>query len=251
MVSASAVLSLAFVMGTAEPPAPPPSLAAERVNIRSWSVGSQRDIDGGLAIAIPTPSPTPSPVPVTPPPTAVPAEPPVLAPPADPAVVPATPAAMGLLAPRVLAVGESVMLGAHPGLVAAIPNIEIDAAISRTINDDIGILRYRRDTGTLGDVVVLHVGNNGLISAGHFDEIMEILAAVPRVVWINLKVPGRHWEGPNNSIISTGVAQYPNTTLIDWQTAGNSHPEYFLEDGIHLDPKGYPFYAGLIEPHTR
>lgn len=80
---------------------------------------------------------------------------------------------------------------------------------------------------------------------------MDILAGVTRVVWLNLKLPDRYWEGPNNALLAANVPLYPNASLIDWHSAGNSHPEYFLEDGIHLNPQGYYFYAGLISPYTQ
>jgi len=143
------------------------------------------------------------------------------------------------------------MLSATPGLLSTMPDIEIDAAISRNIREDIEVIRQRRDAGTLGDVVVLHIGNNGVVTNDQFAEIMDLLSAVPRVVWMNLKVPDRHWEETNNNLFAANVPYYPNATLIDWHSAGESHPEIFLEDGIHLEPAGYQYYAGLIEPYTR
>ncbi|MEO7665998.1 MAG: hypothetical protein ABIU97_03090 [Dehalococcoidia bacterium] len=127
------------------------------MNITSWS---HRDIDDGLALVLSTPTPSPTPVPVTPTPVAT--EVPFIVPlaPPDPTPPPAPPP-IGIAGPRVLAVGESVMLGATPGLVNTIPNLEIAAAISRHVAQDIEVLRYRRDTGTLGDVVVLHIGKTG------------------------------------------------------------------------------------------
>jgi hypothetical protein len=119
------------------------------------------------------------------------------------------------------------------------------------MKDDIEIIRQRRDSGTLGDVVILHIGNNGAMTVAQFDEIMGMLSGVPRVVWLNLKLPDRYWEGPNNDLLSAKVPLHANATLIDWHSAGNSHPEFFLEDGIHLKPAGYQYYAGLVEPHTR
>jgi peptidoglycan/LPS O-acetylase OafA/YrhL len=244
------ISALSIAVATADPPPPPESLAAESVNVRSWS---QRDIDGGLALNIATPTPSPSPVPVTPSPTPLPV--PVAAPVETPVITaapePVPPPPVGMLGPRVLAVGESVMLGATPGLVNTIPNIEIDAAISRHVGQDLDVLRYRRDTGTLGDIVVLHIGNNGIITEAQFAEAMEILAGVQRVVWVNLKLPARYWEGPNNELIAASAALYPNATVLDWNTAGNSHPDYFLEDGIHLNPSGYYYYAGLIADHAQ
>jgi hypothetical protein len=145
----------------------------------------------------------------------------------------------------VLALGDSVMLGAAPQMAAAIPNLEIDAAVSRQVSSAIDLLRSRRDLGTLGDVVVLHIGTNGSFTSNQFDEIMGILSGVERVVWMNLRVP-RDWEAPDNATIAEGVARFSNAVLIDWHSIANAHPEFFYDDEIHLRPDGADFYAQLI-----
>lgn len=144
-----------------------------------------------------------------------------------------------------LALGDSVMLGAAPEMAAAIPNLEIDAAVSRQVSAGIDLLTARRDAGTLGDVVIIHLGTNGTFTPGQFDQIMGILSGVQRVIFVNLKVP-RDWESPDNSVISDGVARYPNAVLIDWFSVANAHPEFFYDDEIHLRPTGADFYAQMI-----
>jgi peptidoglycan/LPS O-acetylase OafA/YrhL len=146
---------------------------------------------------------------------------------------------------RVTAIGDSVMLGSASGLQATIDGIEIDAAISRQASAAIEILRSRVASGALGDVVVVHIGNNGTISAGQFDEMMSLLSGVPRVVVVDVKVP-RAWEGPNNAVLTDGVAHYPNAVLVDWNAASRGRPELFWDDGIHLRPEGALVYAQLI-----
>jgi hypothetical protein len=42
------------------------------------------------------------------------------------------------------------------------------------------------------------------------------------------------------------VRRYPNAVLVDWYSASVEHPEYFVEDGIHLRIEGQRVYAGLI-----
>ena len=41
-------------------------------------------------------------------------------------------------------------------------------------------LRYRRASGQLGDVVIVHLGNNGTFTKGQFDRIMRTLSGVDR-----------------------------------------------------------------------
>jgi hypothetical protein len=151
---------------------------------------------------------------------------------------------------KVFALGDSVMLGGAAELKRVIPNIEVDAAVSRQVSAGISVLKARRDTGRLGDSVVIHLGNNGTFTSQQFDQIMQVLANVRRVVFVNVKVP-RSWEGGDNAVIAAGVHRYPKAVLVDWHAAGVSHPEFFATDGIHLTGKGASIYSALIAEALR
>ncbi len=146
---------------------------------------------------------------------------------------------------QVTAIGDSVMLGASQDLKRAIGNIEVDAEVGRQVSAAISILKARRAANGLGAVVVIHVGNNGPLSARQLNDLMGVLAGVPRVVIVNDMVP-RAWEGPNNTMLATAVKQFPNVVLVDWHTASKDHPDYFWKDGIHLRPAGARAYVDLI-----
>jgi hypothetical protein len=157
-----------------------------------------------------------------------------------------TGAAAGAPVGTVSAVGDSVMLGAANQLYKDIDNLTVmDAEVGLQASAAIDILRWRRASGQLGDVVIVHIGNNGTFTARQFDEMMRVLAGVRRVVFVNVKVP-RVWEQPNNKVIAEGVRRYPNAVLVDWYAASVNHPEFFVEDGVHLQIKGQRVYAGLI-----
>ncbi|MEK7248745.1 MAG: acyltransferase family protein [Chloroflexota bacterium] len=246
------VIFLGITVAAATPPAPPSYLAVPAVNIVSWSqpgapTPTPRASDS--ATDRPTLSPTPL---LTPSPTAAGIQ--VSAPPTMPPVTPPpTPTAPPPLASppkRLIAVGDSVMLGAANQLAATVPNAEVDAAVSRQVSDGIAVLEARRQAGALGDVVIIHLGTNGSFTSGEFDQIMDILAGVQRVVFVNLKVP-RDWEGGDNAILAEGVTRHPNALLVDWHTFAGAHPEFFYEDGIHLNPDGAAYYAQLIAGFAR
>jgi peptidoglycan/LPS O-acetylase OafA/YrhL len=260
------VVFLGVTVAAAGPPAPPAYLAVGEVHTVAWSqpttpspkpaTATPNDLTSALPRPRPivTASPTPTPAPAsatrepaapetaaaTPPQT----EPPSLTPVASPPPPLASPPQ------RVFALGDSVMLGAAPALEAAIPNLEVDAAVSRQVSAGIGILSARRDAGTLGDVVIIHLGTNGTFTSGQFDEMMSILSGVQRVVFVNLKMP-RDWESGDNSVIADGVSRYPNAVLVDWHDTGDAHPEFFYNDEIHLRPDGAASYARLIAPDAQ
>ncbi len=47
-------------------------------------------------------------------------------------------------------------------------------------------------------------------------------------------------------MLRDGVARWPNAVLLDWNSLGNAHPEWFWEDGFHLQPNGAAAYADAI-----
>ena len=146
---------------------------------------------------------------------------------------------------KIVAVGDSVMLGAANELLRAIPNLAMDARVSRQASDAIGLLQSYKDNGKLDQVVLIHIGNNGYFTARHFDQIMSVLSDRKWVVFVNVRVP-RKWEAPNNAVIVEGVIRYPNAVLVDWYAASADHHDYFAKDGFHLQVVGQKAFVGVI-----
>jgi peptidoglycan/LPS O-acetylase OafA/YrhL/lysophospholipase L1-like esterase len=158
-------------------------------------------------------------------------------------VPPPTPASLS--AGRVTAIGDSVMLGVVPQLQSDIPGIQVNAAVGRQVSAAIGILQAYHASDQLGAVVIIDLGNNGAFTARQFDQIMQILTGIPRVVFVNVKVP-RAWQDANNTVLSDGVKRYPNAVLVDWYAASADRPDLFWRDGYHLRPQGAQVYADLV-----
>ena len=150
-----------------------------------------------------------------------------------------------LAPPGPLMIGDSVMLGAQPGLGLAIEDVRVDAQVSRQMKQVPDVVERMRAEAPLGDVAVVHLGTNGIFSPYHFDAVMIALGEVDHVYFVNAKVP-RRWEGSVNESLKTGVELWPNAYLIDWNAAATDHPEYFGEDGVHLTGAGIEAYARVI-----
>ena len=147
---------------------------------------------------------------------------------------------------NITAIGDSVMLGADPTLRATLNGETfVDAAVGRQVSTGIGILQAWRDSGRLGDVVVVHLGNNGTFSPEQFQEMQAVLEGVPKVIFLTVKVP-RMWEEGVNQTLTAGVAGMPNAVLLDWRSASIDRPELFYDDGMHLRPEGAAYYAELV-----
>jgi peptidoglycan/LPS O-acetylase OafA/YrhL len=145
----------------------------------------------------------------------------------------------------VTALGDSVMLGAASALGEALGTVEVDASVSRATPGMLSVLKERKEAGRLGEVVVIHVGTNGPVSDRQFDEMMQLLVGVRRVVFVNLKVP-RWWEASTNAVLAAGVSRYANTVLVDWHSAAGGKPYLFAKDGVHPQREGVRLYVSLI-----
>lgn len=145
----------------------------------------------------------------------------------------------------VLAVGDSVMLGAASRMTDA--GFTVDAAKNRQVIDALQIFNYYKAKGTLADTVVIHLGTNGTTRASTYEEILRPLAEVPRVVVLTIKVPGREYQKLNNDIIRALPATHPNVTILEWFVEAKAHPEWFGSDGTHLNSAGRDAYVTLIK----
>ena len=145
---------------------------------------------------------------------------------------------------NVTAIGDSVMLGAVPGLTEALPGATVDAVEGRQASSAFSLIDGLVNNGHLGADVVLHIGTNGTIDPQALDSLLTLVAD-RRVTILNLHVP-RPWQDLNNATLAAAARAHPNVALLDWNTAASAHPEWLWDDGIHLRPAGAAAYRDLI-----
>lgn len=154
------------------------------------------------------------------------------------------PPAGGPNAVPIIALGDSVMLGAAGELAAK--GVFVDAATSRQFTAYLPEVQAIKDLGRLGSVVVVHLGTNGSFSQSSLDSMMAILADVPVVIFVTGKAD-RSWVGGNNEMIRALPSVYPNVTVIDWEVLGRQCPgDCFYDDNIHLNQNGQNYYADIV-----
>jgi lysophospholipase L1-like esterase len=68
---------------------------------------------------------------------------------------------------------------------------------------------------------------------------------VPKVVFVNVQVP-RRWQDPINDMLRERTKRHANVVLADWYTTSADCTDCFVEDGVHLRPKGAQLYAEFI-----
>ena len=198
--------------------------------------GQPARIESGLRFLSVTGTPTTTPASTAPTASTVPG-----ASPTTPTTTPPPPQP----APAVTAIGDSVMKGAEAALREKIPNIAVDAAISRQFGTAIDLIRTLKESGQLGPVVVIHLGTNGRITNEHMDALKPLLADRQRVIFLNVKAP-RSWEAADNEVLQRKIPEFANAVLINWNGEGSLHPEYFYDDHIHVNGTGMIRYAELV-----
>jgi hypothetical protein len=146
----------------------------------------------------------------------------------------------------VVAIGDSVMVGAAPALQARLgPGAFIDATVGRQFREGTAVIHRLREQGRLGRVVIVHLGDNGAISGGDVDTLMAEVQNVPSVLFVNVRV-GRSWQNEVNQTLAAAAARHPKIRLVDWFAYSDPHGDWIASDGTHVNTRGAAAFADLL-----
>ncbi len=137
----------------------------------------------------------------------------------------------------VLAIGDSVMLGASRSLSRAIDGLQVDAEVGRQARDIVARVRELKSHGQLAPHVIVHMGTNGYVTEPQLRTVLDALADRDEVILVNAFAP-RRWIEPNNEMFRQIAVKHPNVTILDWYALSAGHPEYFVSDRVHLSTAG-------------
>jgi peptidoglycan/LPS O-acetylase OafA/YrhL len=145
----------------------------------------------------------------------------------------------------ILAVGDSVMLGASSALRADLgPRVVIDAVVSRQFSQGSQeVLADERETHA--KVVVIHLGTNGFAPFPDMKAMLDGLRGAKRVVLVTVRVPDKPWEKSVNDALRYAADHWRNVVLADWHTVADANAQ-LLVDGVHPNPQGARLYAQTI-----
>ena len=159
---------------------------------------------------------------------------------------------------RITFIGDSVMLGALTNIgnegveeafredIATISNqVTVSAAKNRQWYELRGIIRELDAKDELGEIVVIHLGNNGVIDERIITESLELLTEVRKVLLVNVRVP-RRWEDKVNNLLDDAAETFENAKVVDWYSISNENPQFFTRDGVHTVPSGAKHYVNAI-----
>jgi hypothetical protein len=160
---------------------------------------------------------------------------------------PGAPRVLPVAAGSVIAIGDSVMLDSQPSLVAAIPGIVVDAAVSRQVSSGISAVAALSAAGQLSRTVVFHLGTNGSFSPAALSQL-EQLTTGHQLVVLTSHCGYCSWTPTNNATIHAGCTTGHHCVVADWQQLASAHPEWFGSDGVHMavGGAGAKAYAQLV-----
>jgi lysophospholipase L1-like esterase len=145
----------------------------------------------------------------------------------------------------VTCLGDSVMLGATENIQEQIAGAYVSAAVSRQIEAGPEIINTLSEHGILGNIVVVHLGTNGVSSLPKYQAIVDAIGPDRTIYWVNCR--GVSWANDVNINIQQIVDANPNVNLVNWVEYSEGHPEYFYSDNIHLTTEGRAAYAEMIK----
>ena len=143
-----------------------------------------------------------------------------------------------------LAIGDSIMLGASNALQAAIPGVAVDAAVSRQFGEAVGLVGFYKEHNVLPNTIVIHLGTNGRATDGAIDQIMSLVGN-DTVYFLTARVP-RSWEAEVNDVLHRAAQRHKNLKVLEWRDYAGCHDDWFVGDGFHLQyPNGKNGYAAV------
>jgi hypothetical protein len=149
---------------------------------------------------------------------------------------------------RILALGDSVMLGCSSQLKTALHHhVRLDATVGRQIEDTVNELQGLRRHHRLTKIVVLQVGNNGPLWYPDLVRLRHALHGIPDIVVVNVRNTTA-WQDESNRALANWLQGWPQAHLADWYGSSTSK---MLSDGTHPWPYGCSIYARVIADTLR
>ena len=141
-------------------------------------------------------------------------------------------------------IGDSVMKMGEPYIKEIFKDANIDAKVSRQFTDLPKVLEALKDSKKLKNIVVIHLGTNGVINKESFETSMKLLDG--KTIYLMNTVVPKPWEKLVNKNLEEWSADYNNITIIDWYKYAKGEKKLFYKDATHPKPEGAKKYAEFI-----
>jgi peptidoglycan/LPS O-acetylase OafA/YrhL len=153
-----------------------------------------------------------------------------------------------LPAGRILALGDSVMLGCKRQLKGALLHrVRVDATVGRQIEDTVQELNRLRRHHALPKTVVIQIGNNGPLWYRDLVKLRKALRGIPDIVFVNVR-NATSWQDESNNALAGWLRGWRAAHLADWYGRSTNK---MLSDGTHPWPYACTIYARVIASTLR
>jgi lysophospholipase L1-like esterase len=148
--------------------------------------------------------------------------------------------------PRIVMLGDSVMIGAEDNLEKRLgPGFSMDAKVGRQADEFLAIIEKIKQGGHHPQAMVIQWGNNGPLYSEDMEALRKATTNVGQLFLISDHAPVS-WQDESNEAIAEASELWHHTTEIPWAKAAEEGGESLFWDGIHLTPKGAGVYARLV-----
>jgi peptidoglycan/LPS O-acetylase OafA/YrhL len=152
--------------------------------------------------------------------------------------------------PRIVAFGDSVMIGAKDRLAARLGwRFSMNAEVGRQAGEFVELARRLKRRGGRIDDLIVQMGNNGPLYGEEMEALRKATSEVGELFLVTDHAPVS-WQDESDHALAEAAATWPHTALIDWAPVAAAHKN-LLWDGIHLTPGGAGVYTRLVVAAVR
>ena len=143
-------------------------------------------------------------------------------------------------------IGDSVFLGAAPAFQEQKKNAVIDAKISRQVYHGLDVAKKLNKKKKLGNTVIISLGTNSKFNPVTGQELIDYLGSERTIYWINAYGKKLDFQKEVNKTIDNQAKKNPNVHVIYWDKEAKKHPNWFYQDGTHLNTKGQKGFSAFV-----
>lgn len=143
-------------------------------------------------------------------------------------------------------IGDSVFLGAAPAFQEQKKNAVIDAKISRQVYHGLDVAKKLNKKKKLGNTVIISLGTNSKFNPVTGQELIDYLGSERTIYWINAYGKKLDFQKEVNKTIDNLAKKNPNVHVIYWDKEAKKHPNWFYQDGTHLNTKGQQGFSAFV-----
>jgi lysophospholipase L1-like esterase len=151
-------------------------------------------------------------------------------------------------------IGDSLTVGASPGMAAFLPDVHLrlDARVGRPTLE--GVQAAASTRAAAADVVVVALGSNDSCAVAEcrrrVDAVLAAVGPKPVVIWMSPARFRPNMAAMRSAIAAAATSSRGRMTVLDWQPYLDDHPEIIASDGIHLTAEGYRLRAQVTADHV-